>query len=219
MLHLCQYIPLSPTHWTFNFCMATGRIFCFSLFYPLSQNTFQQFNGRQPKKSAKKGRCFLHPTYFGFFSYTKYCVRNLTKDSIRTGIYKQNQNCKEEKSKLDTEDVHLLNPLYQNYPVNGCGLCFCTDQTRQQHPLYHSWQLRMDCGFIVCANSCKRQFRCNRNENTVNMMLHRKGIVCVCVSVCACVCARACVVPCSECARVFICSLGCCLSSHNVQEN
>ena len=33
----------------------------------------------------------------------------------------------------------------------------------------------------LCANSCKRQFRCNRNgvQDTVNMMLHHR--VCVCV--------------------------------------
>lgn len=66
------------------------------------------------------------------------------------------------------------------------------------------WQLTMDCGFILCANSCKRQFRCDRRvHDTEYMMLHQEGD-CVCMCVCVCL----------ECATVCVCwcqhySLGC----------
>lgn len=64
-------------------------------------------------------------------------------------------------------DVHPL-----KYPVSVGGVMGAVSaQIKQDNNdtpfMCHPWQLRMDCGFIECANSCKRQFRCDRNESKI----------------------------------------------------
>lgn len=126
------------------------------------------------------GRQWKIRQVFGFFSI----VRNLNKgrkvesrvNSVTQREQTSSQRCAIIKF-LPTKCVQWVSGVLWE------PFCHFSQIDKQKvHPWM--WQLTMDRGFILCANSCKRQFRCDRRvHNTEYMMLHQEGD-CVCMCVC-----------------------------------
>lgn len=125
--------------------------------------------------------------FWFLFLFKKY-VRNQNKDSISTQIDKQNQKTIWPWSCF----LSRCTPIESSEPktssewwVTGAVSAQRSDQTRQQHSSCHSWQLRMDCGFINV------QILARGNSGATGMESKTQYIGCYTIrGLCVCVCVN-----------------------------